>query len=80
MAEPEEEEDKGTFQDIGQGLGAGAVNIAQGVVELGALGVDAALDTDTSRSVTDFFEETKDYLNFTIHQKAPNTQKGKNGG
>tara|TARA_R110002012_G_scaffold9557_4_gene43844 strand:- start:12 stop:3986 length:3975 start_codon:yes stop_codon:yes gene_type:complete len=65
MAEPEEEEDKGTFQDIGQGLGAGAVNIAQGVVELGALGVDAALDTDTSRSVTDFFEETKDYLNFT---------------
>jgi len=61
----QEEEEKGTFQDIGQGIGAGVVNIGQGLVELGAAGVDAAMDTNYSKDVTDFFESTKEYLNFT---------------
>ena len=61
----EEEDDKGTFQDIGQGIGAGLVNIGQGVVELGAAGLDVAFDTDTTRGVTDFFEGSKNYLNLT---------------
>ncbi len=57
--------EKGIFQDLGQGIGAGVVNIGQGLVELGALGVDAALDTDYTREVTDFFEDGKEYLNLT---------------
>ena len=57
--------EKGVFQDLGQGIGAGFVNIGQGLVELGALGVDAALDTDYSRDVTEFFEDGKEYLNLT---------------
>jgi len=61
----EEVEDKSTFQDIGQGIGAGVVNIGQGIAELGAAGLDVTFDTDTSRDVTEFFEDTKDYLNLT---------------
>jgi len=57
--------EKGVFQDLGQGIGAGVVNIGQGLVELGALGVDAALDTDYTQEVTEFFEDSKEYLNLT---------------
>ena len=57
--------EKGVFQDLGQGIGAGVINIGQGLVEFGAMGVDAALDTDYRREVTDFFEDGKEYLNFT---------------
>ena len=39
--------DKGVFQDIGQGLGAGVINIGQGITELGAAGLDVVFDTDT---------------------------------
>jgi len=57
--------DKGVFQDIGQGLGAGVINIGQGITELGAAGLDVVFDTDTSRDVTEFFEGTKESLNLT---------------
>ena len=58
-------DEKGVFQDIGQGLGAGVINIGQGITELGAAGVDLVFDTDTSRDVTEFFEGTKESLNLT---------------
>jgi len=61
----EEPDDKNVFQDIGQGLGAGVINIGQGVTELGAAGLDVVFDTDTSRDVTEFFEGTKESLNLT---------------
>ena len=62
----EEEEDEGsTFSNIGQGIGAGVINIGQGLVELGAAASDAFVGTDYSRDVTDFFEDTKETLGFT---------------
>jgi hypothetical protein len=57
--------EKSVFQDLGQGIGAGVINIGQGLVEFGAMGVDAALDTSYRREVTEFFEDGKEYLNFT---------------
>lgn len=63
--EAELEDDKGVFQDVGQGIGAGIVNIGQGVTELGAAGIDLAFDTSSSREVTEFFEGVKEYLNLT---------------
>ena len=60
------EEDEGsTFSNIGQGIGAGVINIGQGLVELGAAASDAFVGTDYSRDVTDFFEDTKETLGFT---------------
>ena len=64
-SEKKDPNEKGVFQDIGQGLGAGVINIGQGVAELGAAGVDLVFDTDTSRDVTEFFEGTKESLNLT---------------
>jgi hypothetical protein len=51
-----------TFEDIGKGIYSGIVSVPQGIVELGALGVDAALDTNTSKTVTDAFEYIKPEL------------------
>lgn len=48
-----------TFEDIGKGIGSGILSVPQGILELGALGVDAALDTNTSTAVTDAFEHIK---------------------
>jgi hypothetical protein len=60
----EEDEDKpSTFTDIGRGIGAGLVNIPQGIAELGAAGVDVALGTNTSRATTEIFEDVKETLN-----------------
>ena len=53
--------DKSTFTDIGQGIGAGLVDIVQGITELGALGIDATLDTDYSSTVTKTGEAFKNY-------------------
>jgi|AKVG01.1.fsa_nt_gi hypothetical protein len=54
-----EAEKTNTFADIGKGVGAGAVNIVQGISELGAMGLDAALDTDYLSGVTEGIEEFK---------------------
>ena len=45
--------------DIARGMGAGVVGLGQGIAELGALGLDALLDTDYSRPTTEFFEGAK---------------------
>lgn len=53
---------KDTFLDIGKGMASGIVSVPQGIAELGALGIDAALDTNLSRGVTDAFEYIKPEL------------------
>jgi hypothetical protein len=56
------EEEVGTFEDIARGALSGITRIPQGIVELGASGIDAAFDTNTSREVTESFEELRDTL------------------
>ena len=63
--ETEEESDRTVASDIARGAGAGVVSLIQGLGELGALGVDAAADTDYSEAVTDFFVGAKDTLGLT---------------
>ena len=46
-------------EDIGKGIYSGVVSLPQGITELGALGIDAALGTNTSRAVTEAFESIK---------------------
>lgn len=46
-------------EQVGRGILTAPVSVGQGLVELGALGLDAAFDTNTSRGVTDFFEGIK---------------------
>lgn len=46
-------------EDIGKGIYSGVVSLPQGITELGALGLDAALGTNTSRAVTEAFEFIK---------------------
>ena len=58
----DEESDRTTASDIARGIGAGVVDIGQGIAELGALGIDALFDTDTSRATTDFFVGAKDAM------------------
>lgn len=43
---------EGHFQEFGEGVASGLIGIGQGLLELGASGVDLALDTDTASSVT----------------------------
>ena len=47
------------FEDIGKGIYSGVVSVPQGIAELGAIGLDYALDTNTSRTVTEAFEAIK---------------------
>lgn len=58
----EEESDRTIASDIARGMGAGVVDIGQGIAELGALGLDALLDTDYSRPTTEFFVGAKDAM------------------
>ena len=46
-------------EEIGKGIYSGAVSLPQGIAELGAMGIDAVFDTDTSREVTKAFEYIK---------------------
>jgi len=52
----------GALEDVGRGIGAGVVGIPQGIAELGALGLDLALDTNTAPATTEFFESAKESL------------------
>lgn len=52
----------GTFVDVAQGVGSGLLGIPQGVLETGTAIFDYVFDTDSTRSVTNFFEDTRDYL------------------
>ncbi len=47
------------FEDIGKGIYSGVVSVPQGISEAGALALDAMLDTNTSRTVTEAFEAIK---------------------
>ncbi len=71
-ATDQSEEEVSTFGDIAQGVGAGAVGLFQGIAETGAALTDLTFDTDTTSSVTNGFEATKDYLGLT-----PETTAGK---
>ena len=62
--EPAQQEDYSTIGDIARGAGAGALNIFQGVAELGAAGIDYAADTDTGTATTNAFESVKESLGF----------------
>ena len=59
-----EADDTNTFADIGRGAGAGVVNIVQGITELGAMGIDAAFDTNSLEAVTREMEEFKQDIGF----------------
>ena len=59
-----EAEDTNTFADIGRGAGAGAINIVQGLTELGAMGIDAAFDTNSLAAVTREMDEFKEDIGF----------------
>ena len=56
-----EESDESAIEAVGRGIVTAPVSLAQGVMELGAIGLDSAFDTDTLRATTDFFEGIKDY-------------------
>ena len=62
--EPAQQEDYSTIGDIARGAGAGALNIFQGVAELGAAGIDYVADTDTGTATTNAFESVKESLGF----------------
>ena len=47
------------FTGIGRGIKAAPVTMAQGLLEIGAAGIDASIGSEYSRSVTESFEEFK---------------------
>ena len=47
------------FTGIGRGIKAAPVTMAQGLLEIGAAGIDASIGSDYSRGVTESFEEFK---------------------
>ena len=52
-------EDVSTFTDISKGVASGLLAIPQGIGELGGSVIDLIFDTDTSKSVTETFEEIR---------------------
>jgi len=74
--EEEEQSTLGTMADIGQGIGAGLMNVPQGIAELAALGIDIAFDTNTSQGTTEFFEDAKETLNLTPEGTAGKVAEG----
>ena len=51
--------EESTFTDIGRGIKAAPVTVAQGITEFAAAGLDASLGTEYSRPVTEAFEAFK---------------------
>jgi hypothetical protein len=58
--------------DIAQGVGAGLLNLPQGIAETGAVLTDLAFDTNTARAVQEFNKATDEFLGLT-----PETTAGK---
>ena len=68
---PDEPEEKGSYlsgdqglvpdvaEDIGKGIYSGVISVPQGILELGAIGIDGVLNTNTASAVTDAFEYIK---------------------
>tara|TARA_R100000541_G_C1896042_1_gene83884 strand:+ start:1169 stop:5308 length:4140 start_codon:yes stop_codon:yes gene_type:complete len=50
-------EEVSTFGDIGRGIASGVVAIPQGIAELGSSVYDLLSDEDTTKDVTEFFEQ-----------------------
>jgi len=59
-AAPPEEDDEGVIESVGRGIVTAPISLTQGLIELGALGLDAAFDTDTLRPTSDFFAGIKE--------------------
>lgn len=57
--EMDDADEKSTFEDIASGVASGLLGIPQGIGELGGSVIDLIFDTDTSRSVTETFEEIR---------------------
>ena len=55
-----EEDDEGVVESVGRGIVTAPISLAQGLVELGAIGLDSAFDTNTLRPVSDWFDEVKE--------------------
>lgn len=52
--------DEGFIESVGRGIVTAPISLAQGLFELGAIGIDSAFDTDALRATTDLFESVKD--------------------
>ena len=50
------EESEGVFKEFGEGVISGLTKIPQGILELGATGVDLVAGTDTAGEITEGFE------------------------
>jgi len=70
--EEKSESDQTVIGSIGRGAGAGVVDIAQGIAELGASGLEAAniLDEGSQQATTKFFEDAKTNLGLTPERTA----------
>ena len=53
---PDPEESEGVFKEFGEGVISGLTKIPQGILELGATGVDLVAGTDTAGEITEGFE------------------------
>jgi len=58
----EAEDQEGIIESVGRGIVTAPISMAQGVLELGAIGLDAAFGTNALRPTTDFFEDIKEYI------------------
>lgn len=54
------EDEEGIIESVGRGVATAPISLVQGLTELGAMGLDAAFETDTLRPTTEFFEGIKE--------------------
>jgi hypothetical protein len=62
VASAEEEDEQGVIESVGRGIVTAPISLAQGIVELGAIGLDSAFETNTLRPVTDWFSGIKENI------------------
>jgi len=69
---PVEESDQTVLGSVARGVGAGVVDIVQGVGELGAIGLEATgvADEGAQEATSQFFEDAKNSLGFTPERTA----------
>ena len=59
-SDPDSEESEGFIQEIGEGIVSGLTKIPQGVLELGATGIDLIAGTEKADAVTEAFEDFRE--------------------
>jgi len=71
-ADEEPESDQTVLGSVARGVGAGVVDIVQGVGELGAIGLEATgvADEGAQEATSQFFEDAKNSLGFTPERTA----------